>query len=306
MRSALRGAARKATQEIADAEAGLVGLGAGKEPGQRCRLDAPRQEVLQALRANPKLARIAKLAGRLRAQAVRKQSEKTDTAASEISDVVLGGDVARLLPSELALLADEDTEALLYARLAERRALQYLLTGREPKAEGPIVLAIDESGSMAGDRDEWAKAVALALAEVASRQKRAFVVLHFSTRVAHEQRFDDPSRLDFAAVMDLCTHFVGGGTTINAPLVRAAEVIAEAKKANATMAGADVVLITDGEDGDDHAEQTEALHALGARVFGFAVASEFTAEFAALLDSVEQIDDRDLGASAKLDRVFSI
>ncbi len=307
LRSRLRGAANKASQEIEDAEAGLMGLGCGSDSGQRARVSAPRSEVLQALRANAKVAKVAKLAGRLRAQAVRKQEQKASYQRTELADVVTGDDIARLVPSEWALLADEDTEILLYAKLAEKRALQYMLTGTETKAQGPIVLAIDESGSMDGARDEWSKGVALALAEIAARQNRAFHVLHFDTVVSHEQAFENPKAMAFADVLDLVTHFSGGGTRLTAPLGRACELIAAGKAANKALGKADVVLITDGLDSDDLGPSVKALRAIGASSFLFAIGCAASAEHRRLFDSVTEINELDLsGPSTKLDGVFSV
>lgn len=307
LRSGLRGALSGAVEEIEDAQAAMGGLGVGSDPGCRSRVTAPRQEVLQALRTNPRLQNIARIAGRLKAQAIRKQAEKVNHSQSELSDIVTGNDVARLLPSELALLSDSDTEMLLYSKLAERRALQYELHGKETKVQGPIILAIDESGSMSGSRDEWAKGVALALCEIAARQNRPFLVLHFDTAISMEQRFENPRALAWDEVLNLATHFSGGGTIINTPLVRARAVIEEAKKTNSKLGKSDVILITDGEDYDDHAPPIKALKDLGASVFAFAVESEFSEEFKKLLDGYEEMDDADLGgANVKLDNVFSI
>ncbi len=307
MRSAMRGACATASQEIADASAAMAGLGVGSDPGVRARVTAPRAEVLQALRTDKKLQRIAKIAGRLRSQAVRKQAEKVNHAQSELNDIITGNNVARLLPSETVLLADEETEMLLYAKLAEGRALQYELRGKEVVCQGPIILAIDESGSMAGTRDEWAKGVALALAEIAARQNRAFAVLHFDTDVSHVQEFPNPKNMAWDEVMDLATHFSGGGTVIRRPLEKAHSMIVEARKTNAKLGKSDVILITDGEDGDDLSKPINDLKQLGASVFGFAICSTFSDHLTKLLDGAEQMDDRDLGAaSQKLDAVFSI
>lgn len=306
-RSALRGAATQAAEDIEEAQAAMGGLGVGSDPGQRSRVTAPKQEVLQRLRTDKRLQNIARIAGRLKSQAIRKQAEKVNHSQSELNDIVTGDCVSRLLPSELALLSDPDTEILLYAKLAERRALQYELHGKETKVLGPIILGIDESGSMSGQRDEWAKGVALALCEIAARQNRPFMVLHFDTRISMEQKFEDPKRLDFEEVMNLATHFTGGGTILNVALDRGHEVIAEAKKANTKLGKSDFILITDGEDYDEHAPSVKALHDLGASVYGFAICSEFSEEFKKLLDGYEEMDDSELeGANVKLDKVFSI
>jgi uncharacterized protein with von Willebrand factor type A (vWA) domain len=83
------------------------------------------------------------------------------------------------------LLADPDLEDLFYLRFAERGLMQYDLIGHEPEGQGPIIIAIDESGSMTTDYggmtgEVWSKAVMLALLSIARLQKRDLAVIHFS------------------------------------------------------------------------------------------------------------------------------
>jgi uncharacterized protein with von Willebrand factor type A (vWA) domain len=51
--------------------------------------------------------------------------------------------------------------------------------GTKKEGKGPIVVCVDNSGSMSGDRETWSKAVALALLEIATMQKRGFACIHF-------------------------------------------------------------------------------------------------------------------------------
>jgi uncharacterized protein with von Willebrand factor type A (vWA) domain len=57
--------------------------------------------------------------------------------------------------------------------------MKYELKGTEKQAKCPVVVCVDNSGSMSGDRETWSKAVALALLEIATMQKRGFVCIHF-------------------------------------------------------------------------------------------------------------------------------
>jgi uncharacterized protein with von Willebrand factor type A (vWA) domain len=83
------------------------------------------------------------------------------------------------------MLADADLEDLFYLRFAERGLRQYNLIGHEPEGQGPIIIAIDESGSMTTDyggmtSEVWSKAVMLALLSIARLQKRDLAVIYFS------------------------------------------------------------------------------------------------------------------------------
>jgi uncharacterized protein with von Willebrand factor type A (vWA) domain len=63
--------------------------------------------------------------------------------------------------------------------------MQYDLIGHEPQGQGPIIIAIDESGSMTTDYggmmgEVWSNAVMLALLSIAWLQKCDLAVIHFS------------------------------------------------------------------------------------------------------------------------------
>jgi hypothetical protein len=105
------------------------------------------------------------------------------TTPDEITSITAGTNIERLLPSEIALLADPDLEDLFYLKFAEHNLMQYDLIGHEPEGQGPIIIAIDESGSMMTDYggmtgEVWSKAVMLALLSIARLQKRDLAVLH--------------------------------------------------------------------------------------------------------------------------------
>lgn len=257
VRSAIRGAAAKAAAEIdgvREAEAGL-GLGPGTGSLPSMKVTGAGAEARKALRENEKLREIAKLAGRFRRRAVQKQSEKARGGRSEVCDVTLSGDIARLLPSEAVLAGDEDSEVLLFRKLLEQSALTYELRAPETKVEGPIVVLVDESGSMHGDKDTWAKAACLALLEIAARQNRAFAIVHFDDEVTRVDDFKAPRAIPFAAIEDAMTYFSGGGTST----ARAINAGVDKILAQPAFKRADLVVITDGE--DDAAVMIQAINA---------------------------------------------
>ncbi len=64
-------------------------------------------------------------------------------------------------------LSDEILELDWMRRFSEQNLLQYDLRGTEPTQRGGILIAEDGSGSMAGEREIWAKAIGLALLKIA-------------------------------------------------------------------------------------------------------------------------------------------
>lgn len=198
---------------------------------------------------------IAKLAGRMYAELRGGRARKVANIPTEVYSVEQGNDVARLLPAELAQACDPDLELPVLHRIATRRAAQYALRGTATAQRGPLVVALDESGSMEGGRNQWAKAAAIALARVAMDDKRAFSVVHFSVSTSVQHRIDPR---DPAAIATMIRTFLDGGTKIALAIgVAVREVEQLAAKGDR---GADVILVTDGVD-EDRVGHTSALDA---------------------------------------------
>jgi uncharacterized protein with von Willebrand factor type A (vWA) domain len=70
----------------------------------------------------------------------RKARSKVKPGVGEVHGITLGGDLARLLPSELVALRRPRLRLHLLARLLERRALTYSMQEKEPQSRGPIVV----------------------------------------------------------------------------------------------------------------------------------------------------------------------
>jgi len=58
------------------------------------------------------------------------------------------------------------------AGFLDQELLQYSLRAWKRKAKGPIVVCLDGSSSIAGDRETWSKAVTLTLLEIAVRRRQ--------------------------------------------------------------------------------------------------------------------------------------
>jgi uncharacterized protein with von Willebrand factor type A (vWA) domain len=284
IRQAVRVAADAAADQIEDLQLAMAGLGAGGGPGVLSAVNAPSEQVRKALAADPKLQRIAKLAGRLRMRARAKQRTKVNYVPEQIVDVTIGAELARLLPSELVLLAAEETELLLLRKLVERQALEYQMEGRESEDQGPILLLVDGSGSMTGARNEWAMAVGLALMEICAIQKRGFGLCHFDSSVQATFLVEPKRRLTLSELIEMVSYFSGGGTAFAPPLDWA-----RGELGKGAWSKADVILVTDG--GGGWGTAVEQLGKVGAQVYGVAIESDFSAEQKRELAGVARIDN---------------
>lgn len=249
-RRAVRAAANAGREEAENLAGALSGWGLSPADLKRVPL-GERLRLLKALSA-PEMRRLVDLVGKMRILARQKAKEKVRERRDEVHSIELSGDLGRLLPSELALLASPQEERSLVAlgRLARGESLSWELRGKEKEKKGPLIAMIDCSGSMgealAGSphkKMEWATALALGLVDLSAGRgglpRRASAVLFFNARVAHEVRFA-PGERDARKLLDVATVRAGGGTSYEPAIERALEIARESD-----YAGADLVLVTD-------------------------------------------------------------
>lgn len=251
---------------------GLAGVGFDTGAGDKARVSGHQAlRLSQRLKKDDRLARIAMLAGKFKRIAAAKQKARVKHGADEVSDVELGSSISRLLPSELAQLPHPVLRRAFMARLVENRAQQYRLQGTDSLGRGPLICCLDKSGSMEGPKDIWATAVALALLELAQRQRRPFALLCFDGEVKHEARVGIGEALPEESLFVQAS----GGTNITGVLARSLAIIQESGGA---MKKADVVLITDGESETQDAPVVRQLaEGLGVTILGFGIGVDIAA-----------------------------
>lgn len=210
-----------------------------------------------------KIVRIAKLAGRMYSDLKGNQDKEVLGMPASVCTVSQGSAIQKLIPSELSLLSNLDTQNLLLYRLATNKATIYQTKGPEKKSRGPMIVGIDESSSMHGIREEFAASCAIALSRVAIEQKRQVSVVHFSTSVIVQ----DLNPNNPADIVKLITKELDGGTCISLALNACVDKLKEIKKS-------DVIFITDGVDYDS--EITPAVEKLvkNGRLFTVAIECE--------------------------------
>lgn len=250
----------------------------GTEPGAVQRLSADKRlDLAKKIKDRPKLKRLSQLVGPMKRVMFGEIRKKAEHARDEVFNVEKGDDVGRLVPQELVYLHHPKLKKLFYRNLADQALLQYELKGQERLGLGGIVCAIDNSGSMAGDREIWAKAVGLSLLHLAKQQKRSFKGIHFgSAREIQEFDFVKPEDFSIERIFEFAELFFNGGTDFQVPLTAAVKHLRGEFTRTGKVKG-DVVFITDGYCGVSEAwfegfkkEQAE----LGFQVFGVLIGSE--------------------------------
>jgi uncharacterized protein with von Willebrand factor type A (vWA) domain len=235
----------KAAQQLEEAaeetERWGVTLGSGyrSPPGRTL-------ELGKRLAGNEKLKKLARLVGRMKFHAMALRKKMFERSSEEVLEVERGDSLSRLLPHELLGVHHPVLRKDFQRRFLDQELLQYSLRGIEEKGKGPMVVCLDGSSSMAGDKEIWSKAVTLTLLEIARRQRRLFRSICFSSEDAPLQVLEMNPReryeIEMDKVMDLAEYFPGGGTDFQKPLDAALDCLKKSKYKKG-----DIVFITDGE-----------------------------------------------------------
>jgi len=203
-------------------------------------------ELGKKLADNSKLKKLAQLVGRMRQQALALRRTLFERADEEMYEVGIGAELSRLLPTELLALRHPLLRRDFRRRFLEGELLQYSLRAVEEKGKGPMIVCLDGSSSMAGDKEVWSKAVSLTLLDIAQRQRRLFRSICFASADTPLQVLDLnrgqrylPER---SQVFAFAEYFPGGGTDFQQPLSAAIDCLRQARHKRG-----DIVFITDGE-----------------------------------------------------------
>lgn len=244
LRKSLKEAVASAHEKVDDLNEQFNAFGWGNGSGGPGKYGSAniKEALANKIGHSEKLKQLAKEAGRLMRIAAVKQRSKSVHEHYELSSVEVGNDLARVLPTEMVKLADPDLELVFFRQFTERNLLQYHLKGSSKEGRGPIVVCVDQSGSMEGKREIWSKAMALALLKVATMQNRACRVIHFEGTV---RKVDDwePGKVGSLDLLEsMAVFYNGSGTEFEPPLRSALESITTVKD----LKKADVVFLTDG------------------------------------------------------------
>jgi len=187
------------------------------------------------------LRAISDLAGRMVVALKGALEKRVTDVPDEVKGVKLGNQFDQLVPAEYARLANKTLRTELIGRVVRHRANVVEREGEEQKAKGPMVFLLDESGSMEGERDVWAKAAMTALTRLAWEDKRPCAVVHFSSATKIHKLLPG----DHRSLVRAQTLFLDGGTDMGTAIDVGLDTVAELAKEG--IKGADLVLISDGQ-----------------------------------------------------------
>lgn len=209
--------------------------------------------------------RLCKLLGRIRQAEAQERLESVKVSYNievptlnrnsneEIVGLKLGNDIENTIPSELALLSDPDSSLLFDLKLIESRLMCFDMQGidfisekhevieehfaKDDAGNGPFIICVDTSASMAGEAEAIAKAVTLFIANTAEKQKRSCYLINFSTKL---QYFDVGKGVGMESLIKFLKMSFSGGTDVSPAISHAIKVMSEE-----TYKNADLLVISD-------------------------------------------------------------
>lgn len=188
----------------------------------------------------------------------------------EIVGIKLSKDIEHALPSELALLSDEDTSILFDLKYVESSLMCFEMSGQqfvdeefevekeqtvdEDEQKGPVIICIDTSGSMRGTPETVAKAVALVMSLKAQAKNRDCYIINFSTSI---NTLDLSKGFSLEKLTDFLSMSFYGGTDVGPAISHAVNLMTEN-----TYNKADLLIVSDFIMDGLPTSQKEAISAL--------------------------------------------
>lgn len=187
---------------------------------------------------------------------------KTPFVPMETRGITRSDSISRMLPQEAALLGHPVLKKLWHAKRAEHALLSYAVEGTELETleveetedvevkragksrsedRGPMIICLDTSGSMAGNPETIAKALALECLSVAAQEKRGCYVYLFGSQDEVKELELSPDEQGLDRLIGFLSMSFGGGTDAEGPL----EMALERCKSEAWR-DADILLVSDG------------------------------------------------------------
>ena len=214
----------------------------GLGTGENCQVAFQnKKDAIERIRRSSKLHKLTDLVGKFKESAIVEQKKKAKHGAVEIKGVTTGDKIQDTLPSDRMNLCNDITKGDFYRRMSEHGLLQYSKESNKQKNKGPIIVCVDTSGSMQGDEEIWSKALTVGILEVAQMQKRDFACIIYSSH-ADKPIVIKKDEISPQKIIDCAERFHNGGTSFEAPLNEALELIKDS-----TFKNADIVFITDGD-----------------------------------------------------------
>lgn len=209
------------------------------------------EEYAEGLKRDRQLRELAELLGRWQSaernhkeQKLSQPMPKSDWkpnpyGKSEIIGIHHSNHISAMLPSETALLSSPETEIMLAKKYVEHKLLTFQYRSQDVSDEleeqeviafeedkekrGPMILLIDTSGSMFGQPERIAKALALAILNIAMEEDRKAFVISFSVGIQTLELTGKKGQV--SVLIDFLQQSFHGGTDLHPGMVQVMKVL---------------------------------------------------------------------------------
>lgn len=239
---------KKAKQQADQVKKGLEAFGDQAGLGHLGDDLEQKKDLANLLSKNKNLMLVIDRLGALkRAWSIRKRSVKYGANYDETVGAKFSDEVTKVFPIELALAATQGGKALFALKLQQKTLLVKEYEAKIQELEkGPVIMYIDVSGSMLGQRETWAKAIALVVANECMQQHRAIEIHLFDTEIQQSIVLNKDRQTNMELINFIVTWTTRGGTKFGCVLDHAVQKKTIKNKA-------DVLMITDGQSDIPHA-----------------------------------------------------
>ena len=239
-------AMEKTEKDLKDGKKLLSNLGFSPTGGRLDKTDVSNMRRLaELLRGNERLRRMIELIGSMerivsdeKKKSVHGREQLVDYSRKEL-------DLEDLAPEEFIGLGAPEGSALhtdFMIRLANSELLHCRYEGEAPEGRGPVIILKDTSGSMDGERLEFANALEFAVMTRMLKENRKFISIPFSGSDCW-QVYEPKGKPSLDEILEHLSLNYCGGTDPYPPLFWSLDRILEKQD----MRKAGILIITDGE-----------------------------------------------------------
>lgn len=271
-------------REVSEAKSSVDSM--GLLPSNDDSYEEGRVKLVQFFMSHPEAQDAIKKAGRI--QRLNKSFKLKSGEGQSVSDIECGGDLTRILPSELALLATEMKMWKMH-QILEEKALQYRVEDDTEQERGPIWVLRDISSSMNHmDRNQKAASVCLYAMKESISQKRQIRITNYDISARSEIFKGESQKLTPDQLLSVLETRCSGGTDLG-------RVIKHRVNGDAYLQNSDLVIITDGYDilDNDAMEVVKSVKELGVRfvLIGIGEAAGFSPSLVEMSDKIVMLSD---------------
>jgi uncharacterized protein with von Willebrand factor type A (vWA) domain len=202
-------------------------------------------KTFQRIRKSGKLHDIAKYAGKYIQLAKSTRKNKSPHGCEDRNGIKFGKKPTHLTISELGKARNPKMRLDLMRRMVDNKAVVRNIHGYDSMGKGPIVVVLDESGSMFGSPIVHAKAIAMTFAWIAKKQRRWCCMVSYEGGGRTRKLSLGTGKWDQQAMCDYLEEFLCGGGYVDLPIRELPNEIYPTL--GAPKGKTDVIMISDGE-----------------------------------------------------------